>query len=63
MQDVIDTEFKQCTVLAVMHRLSHVTKYNKVALLGDGVLLEFDDTASLLASKSQFAKLYQSSST
>lgn len=62
MQDVIDTEFKQCTVLAVMHRLNHVLKYNKVALLGDGVLLEFDDTASLLAKETQFAELYRSSS-
>ena len=25
MQDIIDTTFKDCTVLAVMHRLTHIT--------------------------------------
>ena len=42
MQDIIDTTFKDCTVLAVMHRLTHITRYDKVALLDNGHLVEFD---------------------
>ncbi|EXF85940.1 5'-nucleotidase [Colletotrichum fioriniae PJ7] len=41
MQNIVDTEFAGCTVLAVMHRLGHVGQYDKVALLGDGEVLEF----------------------
>ncbi|KAI0126762.1 ABC transporter [Xylariales sp. AK1849] len=62
MQEIIDTEFKGCTVLAVMHRLKHVTRYDKVALLGNGILLEFDSPTTLLRQESKFADLYQSSS-
>jgi ATP-binding cassette subfamily C (CFTR/MRP) protein 1 len=60
MQEIIDTEFKGCTVLAVMHRLKHITQYHKVALLDNGLLLEFDTPAALLARESKFAGLYRS---
>jgi ATP-binding cassette, subfamily C (CFTR/MRP), member 1 len=59
MQDIIDTVFKDCTVLAVMHRFTHVTRYDKVALLDDGHLMEFDDPETLLNQDSRFARLYQ----
>ncbi|KAK9416311.1 putative ABC transporter [Seiridium unicorne] len=61
MQDIIDTVFKDCTVLAVMHRLTYVTRYDRVALLGNGVLEEFDAPTALLGWESKFADLYQSS--
>jgi ATP-binding cassette, subfamily C (CFTR/MRP), member 1 len=63
MQDIIDTTFKDCTVLAVMHRLTHITRYDKVALLDDGHLIEFDTPAALLSQESSFASLYQTSAT
>lgn len=59
MQDIIDTTFKDCTVLAVMHRLTHITRYDKVALLDDGHLMEFDTPKTLLGQESRFARLYQ----
>lgn len=58
MQDIIDTEFRGCTVIAVMHRLQHVARYDKVALLENGALLEFDEPGSLMARKTRFAELY-----
>ena len=61
MQDIIDTTFKDCTVLAVMHRLTHITQYDKVALLDNGHLVEFDTPGTLLCRKSRFASLYETS--
>lgn len=58
MQDIIDTVFKECTVLAVMHRLEHIRRYDRVALFGDGKLLEYDDPATLLSGDTNLAKLY-----
>lgn len=63
MQDIIDTTFKDCTVLAVMHRLTHITRYDKVALLDNGHLMEFDTPETLLSQESRFARLYQTSAT
>ena len=62
MQEIVDTEFKHTTVLAIMHRLNHVTKYDKVALLDHGELIEFDEPSKLIAADSQFAELWRSSS-
>ncbi|TDZ53945.1 ABC transporter gloK [Colletotrichum trifolii] len=59
MQNIVDTEFHGCTVLAVMHRLKHVDRYDRVALLGDGKLLEFGDPGSLIAGDTKFAELYK----
>lgn len=62
MQEIVDSEFKHTTVLAVMHRLEHVTKYDKVALLDEGELVEFDAPSKLMAEESRFAELWMSSS-
>ncbi|KAJ0344702.1 hypothetical protein KNSL1_009101 [Colletotrichum chrysophilum] len=59
MQDIVDSDFRDCTVLAVMHRLKHVTHYGKVALLGDGKLLEFDTPESLISGETQFAEMFK----
>ncbi|KAK1723296.1 ABC transporter [Colletotrichum acutatum] len=59
MQNVIDTEFAGCTVLAVMHRLGHVGHYDKVALLEDGEVLEFGAPDDLISENTKFAELYR----
>ncbi|KAK1597503.1 ABC transporter [Colletotrichum navitas] len=59
MQEIVDTEFGDCTVLAVMHRLKHVSRYDRVALLGDGELLEFGEPACLISGRTRFAELYK----
>lgn len=58
MQDLIDTQFKGCTVISVMHRLKHVTRFDKVAVMDAGELVEFDSPDVLLAGDSTFAGLY-----
>ncbi|KAK4074366.1 hypothetical protein Trihar35433_3840 [Trichoderma harzianum] len=58
MQEIIDTQFKECTVLAVMHRLEHIRRYDKAAVFGDGKLLEFDAPGTLLSGDTNLARLY-----
>ncbi|OBR10917.1 ABC transporter [Colletotrichum higginsianum IMI 349063] len=62
MQDVVDNEFRGCTVLAVMHRLKHVSRYDAVVLLGDGEVLEMGEPSSLIAGGGRFAELYRMNS-
>ncbi|OLN87448.1 Canalicular multispecific organic anion transporter 2-like protein 2 [Colletotrichum chlorophyti] len=59
MQNIVDTEFRDCTVLAVMHKLKHTVRYDKVALISDGKLLEFGEPASLISGETCFADLYR----
>lgn len=60
VQDIIDRHFASHTILSVMHRLDHVRKYDRVALLEAGEVVEFDDPAVLLAQPSKFAALHAS---
>ncbi|KAI1762970.1 ABC transporter [Hypoxylon sp. FL1150] len=61
MQEIIDTEFKDCTVLAVMHRLRYVSRsYDVVAVLDAGELLEFDSPDALLRGDTKFKELHRS---
>lgn len=57
MQEVIDSDFKNTTVLAIMHRLDHIEKYDKVLLLEQGELMEFDDPRKLSSQTSRLAEL------
>ncbi|XXG98141.1 hypothetical protein Hte_004462 [Hypoxylon texense] len=60
MQEIIDTEFKDCTVLAVMHRLRHVVRsYDVVALLDAGKLLEYGAPDTLMQGDTKFKELYR----
>ena len=62
IQNVLDTEFQDHTVLSVLHRLRYVGWYDRVAVLEGGVLVEFDKPDVLLAGEeSKFARLYSSS--
>lgn len=60
MQEIIDTEFKHATVISILHRLEHVRRYDKVALIDHGQLLEFGRPEDLIArTNSKFAELYR----
>ncbi|KAJ5542894.1 hypothetical protein N7535_005316 [Penicillium sp. DV-2018c] len=63
MQAAIDSLFASHTVLAVMHRLRHIHRYDRVLLLDNGVVVEFDSPAALLAKQSRFKELYESGKT
>lgn len=57
-QEIIDSDFKNCTVLSIMHRLKHVASYHRVAVLENGSLLEYDEPSKLLDGATRFAELY-----
>ncbi|KAJ5096759.1 hypothetical protein N7456_007480 [Penicillium angulare] len=59
MQSVIDTEFADQTIIAVIHRFRYIDRFNKVILLKQGKLMENDDPKSLLSYDSEFRRLYQ----
>lgn len=58
MQRVIDAEFTEQTIIAVVHRHRFIDRYDRVALLKSGELIEYDDPISLLRRDSEFKKLY-----
>lgn len=60
MQSVIRTEFKNCTILAVAHRLDTILDFDRIALLSHGELREFDAPEALLGRDSAFRELYNS---
>jgi ABC-type multidrug transport system fused ATPase/permease subunit len=64
MQRVIRERFASHTIIAVAHKLDTILDFDKVALLDDGKLLEFDSPYELLSdSSSAFYKLYYISHT
>lgn len=48
MDKIIREHFCGCTVVAVTHRLDHITEYEKVAVLDQGRLVEYDRPGVLL---------------
>ena len=62
MQRVIRERFSNYTILAVAHKLDTILDFDKVALLDEGKLVEYDSPYELLSdSASAFHKLYYSS--
>nr|XP_001390203.2 hypothetical protein ANI_1_1236034 [Aspergillus niger CBS 513.88] len=60
MQQVIREEFPGCTILAVAHRLESILDFDRIAVIQDGELIEFDTPESLLKQDSAFKELYKS---
>lgn len=58
MQDIIDREFTSLTVISVIHRLRYVERYDRVALMKHGRLVEYASPGELLAGPSEFASFY-----
>ncbi|KAJ5627981.1 ABC transporterintegral membrane type 1 [Penicillium lividum] len=58
MLDIIEQECATQTVIAVVHRLRHIERFDKVALLQHGTLVEFDAPGALLGRESKFRQLY-----
>ncbi|KAL5011002.1 hypothetical protein ScPMuIL_013307 [Solemya velum] len=58
IQKTIRTEFRECTVLTIAHRLNTVMDYDRILVLDAGEIKEFDSPDTLLAdSGSTFYKL------
>ena len=60
VQRLIREEFSDATILAVAHRLDTIMDFDRIALLSDGKLVEFDTPKAFLESKSAFKELYNS---
>jgi ABC-type multidrug transport system fused ATPase/permease subunit len=60
MQGIIDTEFKECTVLAIMHRLDHSERYDRVVVMEDGAVVEVGEPRTLATTDSRFARMLKS---
>jgi ABC-type multidrug transport system fused ATPase/permease subunit len=57
MQQVIETEFAEQTVLSVVHRLRYIDRYDKVAVMHNGNIAEFDSPEVLLSKPSILASM------
>ncbi|RAH67341.1 P-loop containing nucleoside triphosphate hydrolase protein [Aspergillus aculeatinus CBS 121060] len=62
MDRVVAEQFAGCTVLSIVHRYDNIAWFDKVAVMEEGRLVEFDRPAALLArEESRFRMLYVSS--
>lgn len=60
IQKTIRTKFTDCTVLTIAHRINTIMDYDRVLVLDQGCVLEFDPPAVLLENKSSaFYKMAQ----
>ncbi|CAG8907277.1 unnamed protein product [Penicillium egyptiacum] len=58
MHDIIEKEFSEQTIFAVVHRLRYIRWFDRVMLLKHGELVECDRAEALLQRDSELRKLY-----
>ncbi|KAI9709499.1 MAG: hypothetical protein M1820_003259 [Bogoriella megaspora] len=61
MQRVIRQKFAHHTIIAVAHRLETIMDFDRIAVLDQGSLLEYDQPHVLLGRDSRYKALYESS--
>ncbi|UPK94751.1 hypothetical protein LCI18_005686 [Fusarium solani-melongenae] len=60
IQEVIRSEFSDCTIIMIAHRLDTLLDFDKVAVLDKGALVEFGAPMELLADEAgAFTRLYR----
>ncbi|KAJ5675249.1 uncharacterized protein N7477_005183 [Penicillium maclennaniae] len=58
MQNIFEREFSSQTVISVIHSLRYIERFDRVALLKRGQLVELDTPQALLARPSEFRSFY-----
>ena len=59
IQETIRTKFRHCTVITIAHRLNTIIDYDRVLVLENGQVVDFDKPDNLLQNEyGQFSRLY-----
>jgi ABC-type multidrug transport system fused ATPase/permease subunit len=58
VQEVIEKEFVEQTIIAVIHRLTYVNGLDRVVFMNHGEFVECDSPLALLRRDSEFRKQY-----
>ncbi|OKL62878.1 hypothetical protein UA08_01294 [Talaromyces atroroseus] len=58
MQEVVEAEFPTQTVISVLHRFAYINRYDRVAVLEQGRVVECDKPRTLLNRESTFREFY-----
>uniref|UniRef100_A0A7M4FWZ5 ABC-type glutathione-S-conjugate transporter n=1 Tax=Crocodylus porosus TaxID=8502 RepID=A0A7M4FWZ5_CROPO len=61
IQSMIRTQFKECTVLTIAHRVNTILDCNRILVLENGQIAEFDTPEKLMAQKGLFYRLVEES--
>lgn len=60
VQATINREFAQCTVLTIAHRLKTIMNYDRILVLNQGQVIEYDKPETLISN--QFSMFYKMTS-
>ena len=61
LQNSINQGLKDCTVLTIAHRIKTIINYDKILVLNNGEIVEYDSPQKLLDKKGLFYQLYKES--
>uniref|UniRef100_A0A669BAZ5 Multidrug resistance-associated protein 1 n=1 Tax=Oreochromis niloticus TaxID=8128 RepID=A0A669BAZ5_ORENI len=61
IQSTIRSQFEDCTVLTIAHRLNTIMDYTRVLVLENGAMAEFDSPSNLISQRGAFYKMAKDS--
>ena len=61
LQNSINQQLKDCTVITIAHRIKTIINYDKILVLNNGEIVEYDTPQNLLDKKGLFYQLYKES--
>jgi ABC-type multidrug transport system fused ATPase/permease subunit len=59
MQSLIRTEFQECTVITVAHRIDTILDYDRVVVVDNGKVAQVGSPTELLGQDSAFKRLFE----